>query len=152
MTFSFRLPADTLVDLTEDGDGRLVGTIGEVRKVASGCVALMVEDNIVLAMDMVESLTRLGAKTVETAGSVEEALRWIAKTPFDFAVLDMNLRGTVSFDVAERLQEANTPFVFVTGYGATMDIPPSLTDIAILTKPIDEGTLAASLGDLLKDS
>ena len=153
VTFSFRLPSDTLVDLNEDdGDAKLLGKISEVKKVASGRVALMVEDNIVLAMDMVESLTRLGAETVETAGSIEEALRWIGKKPFDFAVLDMNLRGTVSFDVAERLRDANTPFVFVTGYGATMDIPRSLGEIPILTKPIDEGTLAASLGELLRDS
>lgn len=147
--FSFTLPPDTLVDMEEESTARIVGRIGEIVKVATGANVLMVEDNIVLAMDMVESLTRLGAETVETAATVQEALRLLDGKEFDFAVLDMNLRGVVSFDIAHRLIERGVPFVFVTGYGSSMIVPASLAHVQVLTKPVDDGTLSASLGKLL---
>ena len=149
VTLDFRLPPAALVDMTEESDVKLVGSIGEIRKVATGTAALMVEDNIVLAMDMVESLTRLGADSVDTAGTVEEAMRAVRGRRFDFAVLDMNLRGSVSFEIAERLREDGTPFVFVTGYGSTIDLPETLADVPILTKPIDDGALSNCLERLL---
>ena len=149
----FRLPARTLADPAEvEGkviDNALVGEIGKIEKVANGASALMVEDNVVLAMDMVDSLTRLGAEQVETAGSVEEAIRAVREKAFDFAVLDMNLRGTVSFDVARALREKRTPFIFVTGYGSSIEVPEALDDVPILAKPIDDSSLSACLGRLL---
>lgn len=100
-------------------------------------------------MDMVESLTRLGTRSVETSATVEEALRHLKNQTFDFAVLDMNLRGVVSFDIAKALMEAGTPFLFVTGYGSSLDVPTELKSIKILTKPVDDGALSKAVGDLL---
>ncbi|WP_298431435.1 HWE histidine kinase domain-containing protein [uncultured Jannaschia sp.] len=149
VTMSFRLPADTLIQMTEETPSKVVGKITEIRQVASGARILLVEDNIVLSMDMVESLTRRGADVVETAATVEEALRLIRKEKFDAAILDMNLRGVVSFAVGDELMAKGVPFMFVTGYGSTVDVPPSFKDVPILTKPVDDGTLAASLAELL---
>ena len=149
VSFSFSLPADTLVNMTEESSVRVVGKVGEIVKVATGSTVLMVEDNVVLAMDMVESLTRLGAERVETAASVEEAMRHVRGDSFDFAVLDMNLRGTVSFEIATALLERGVPFLFVTGYGSSVDVPDALSNITILTKPLNDGVLSASLGKLL---
>ena len=149
VVFAFTLPSGALVDMTEESTSRVVGKVGEITRVASGKNVLMVEDNIVLAMDMVESLTRLGAETVETAASVEEALRLVHRGGFDFAVLDMNLRGVVSFDIAQALIERGVRFVFVTGYGSSMDVPATLAHVPVLTKPVDDGTLSTSLGRLL---
>ena len=149
VSMSFTLPANTLVDMTEETDTRIVGKIGEIKKVANGKSALAVEDNIVLAMDMVESLSRLGAEPVETAGSVEDAMRLLGQGTYDVAVLDMNLRGTVSFEVAEALRERGVPFLFVTGYGSSLGVPPSLETVPVLTKPLDDGTLSAALEKIL---
>lgn len=118
-------------------------------RVAAGRTALLVEDNVVLTMDMVESLTLLGCDRIETASSVDTALGFLDAERFDFAVLDMNLRGTVSFDVAKRLRDEGVPFVFVTGYGSHAQIPGDLADVRILTKPIDQGSLSRELGRLL---
>ncbi len=141
----FTLPADTLVPLDEDTPTRIVGRIGEIKRVATDRTALVVEDNVVLAMDMVDSLSRLGADRVETAASVDEALRLLEKNEYDFAILDLNLRGTVSFDVAETLVRRDLPFLFVTGYGNTLDMPATLKDIPILTKPLDDATFTVGL-------
>ena len=145
VTLDVLLPPDTLVDLDTEKPVKLLGSIGEIKRVASGLTGLLVEDNIVLAMDMVESMTRLGTETVETAGTIAEGLSQIKKHDFDFAILDMNLRGTVSFDIAEQLLKDGTPFVFVTGYGSGLEVPEKFRDIKVLTKPIDDGTLSRSL-------
>ena len=151
VSLRFRLPQETLVDLDEDStETVLVGEIGRVERVATDARALMVEDNVVLAMDMVESLTRLGAASVETAGTLKEALEKIGETPFDVAVLDMNLRGSVSFDAAEALVERGTPIIFVTGYGSSVPVPPSLRGVPVLTKPVDDATLSATLARVMR--
>jgi light-regulated signal transduction histidine kinase (bacteriophytochrome) len=147
--FDFTLPTKLLVEIEEEKAVKIVGSIGKVERVASDQTALLVEDNIVLAMDMVESLTRLGTRSVETSATVEEALRHLKNQTFDFAVLDMNLRGVVSFDIAKALMEAGTPFLFVTGYGSSLDVPTELKSIKILTKPVDDGALSKAVGDLL---
>ena len=143
------LPEAALADLSSEPESGLVGEIGRIEHVASGRVALLVEDNLVLAMDMVDTLTRLGAERIETAGTIEDALLFIKREAFGLAVLDMNLRGAVSFDVARQLKATGVPFIFVTGYGSSMDIPVELRDVPILTKPVDDVSLARALGDLL---
>lgn len=148
--FSFTLPSKVLVDLKKDSEAVFVGRVGDVVRVASGKRVLMVEDNLVLAIDMVETLTRMGAESIETAGTTEAALKQIISSDFDFAVLDMNLRGVVSFDIADRLIEKKIPFVFVTGYGSKIDVPPHLSQIAILTKPVDDTTISGAIENLLK--
>ncbi len=145
LKFQFVLPAQNLVDLDEETAPKLATKVGEIKRIASDKVALLVEDNIILAMDMVESLTRLGAKQIETAATIESGLNELNNHRFDFAILDMNLRGEVSFDIAHRLKEKGVPFLFVTGYGSKMDVPPDLKDVPILTKPVDDGTLSKGL-------
>ena len=148
--FSFSLPAENLVEIEAETTSKLVGSIAKIERAASGKVAMLVEDNVVLAMDVMESLSRLGTERVDMASSLEAGLKLAEQGTFDFAVLDMNLRGEVSFDIAERLKARGIPFAFVTGYGSSIDLPSELGDIPILTKPIDEGTLSRCVQDLLK--
>ena len=143
--FSFTLPADILVDLDDDTAPKLAGKVGEIKRIASGKNGLLVEDNVVLAMDMLESLSRLGASHIETAATVDAGLKQVNSSQFDFAVLDMNLRGAVVFDLALALHHKGVPFVFVTGYGSKMDVPVELRSVPILTKPVDDGTLSKGL-------
>lgn len=147
--FSFDLPDDALVELDRENETRIVGSVAKIERVATGKRALLVEDNVVLAMDMVESLTRLGTDSVETAASLETAMSEAARPVYDFVILDMNLRGTVSFDVARLLAKRNVPFIFVTGYGSSLDVPADLAAFPILTKPIDEGTLSREIERIL---
>ena len=129
----FILPAINLVELDTETVVKMVGEIGKIEAAAQDAKILLVEDNIVLAMDMVESLTRLGAKQVEMASSVNEALASIEKFNPNLVVLDMNLRGEVSFDVARTLIKQSTPFLFVTGYGSSMGVPEELNSVQILS-------------------
>lgn len=147
--FSFILPAENLVELEDESSVILSKAHHDQSKPIAGKRVLLLEDNIVLAMDMQASLQRLGASEILDASSTDDALKLVEKQEFDLAVLDMNLRGKVEFDVAVALQERKTPFVFVTGYGSQFDIPKSLEKARILTKPIDEGTLSHALKEAL---
>nr|WP_246455662.1 HWE histidine kinase domain-containing protein [Sulfitobacter aestuariivivens] len=150
LKFSFGLPSDVLVELHEETSSKLVGTVATIDRAASGKSILLVEDNVVLAMDMVESISRLGAETVETASSLSQGLALAQKTDYDFAVLDMNLRGTVSFEIALLLKKRGIPFAFATGYGSQVELPVELRSTPILTKPIDDGTLSKCIQDHIR--
>lgn len=96
---------------------------------------LVVEDNYIIALDVVTILQGLGVPSIRSANSVQEARDLIAaKTP-DFGLIDVNLGDDKSFEIAERLRELGVPFAFTTGYGDTYPFPKHLADTPIITKP-----------------
>jgi len=106
---------------------------------------LIVEDDPIIALDFEDTILRFGVKTVRTAGSVARALEMIAARAPDFALLDVGLVREKSFAIAERLQGLKIPFVFVTGYGADVRLPPALADRPRLPKPCSSDALKAIL-------
>jgi len=106
---------------------------------------LIVEDDPIIALDFEDTILGFGVKTVRTAGSVARALEMIAARAPDFALLDVGLVREKSFAIAERLQGLKIPFVFVTGYGADVRLPPALADRPRLPKPCSSDALKAIL-------
>lgn len=149
--FSFELASENLVELQDETVSKIIGSVAIIDRAANGKSVLLVEDNVVLAMDMVESISRLGAENVETASTLAQGLALAEKSDFDFAILDLNLRGTVSFDIAFKLKERGIPFAFATGYGSQVELPDDLRSAPIMTKPIDEGTLSKCILDHIKN-
>jgi DNA-binding NtrC family response regulator len=95
-----------------------------------GAVALMLED-------LLEDLGFALAGSFARVASAREAMKSAA---FDFAVLDINVAGETSFDLARALGERGIPFVFSTGYG-TAAVPADLSDRYVLTKPFSAADL-----------
>src|SRR6202022_3422182 len=87
---------------------------------------LIVEDDPIIALDLEDTILGFGVKTVRTAASVARALRMIADRPPDFALLDVGLFSEKTFAIAERLDALKIPYVFVTGYGIDVRLPPAL--------------------------
>jgi DNA-binding response OmpR family regulator len=110
---------------------------------------LIVEDDALLALDVVRVLESAGFAVVGPAGSSAKALDLIAKVGCDAAVLDINLgRNVTSEPVAVELIAQGKRFVTVTGY--SHDQRPSIYDgHPILTKPLRRGALVAELNRLL---
>jgi len=109
---------------------------------------LMVEDNMIIAMDGEDALRRLGAKEVQLCGNVNAALQLLDTAEFDFALLDINLGSETSIPVAARLKALNVPFIFASGYGENSVLPEDLRDVLVLGKPYDlEGIRAACLSE-----
>ncbi len=106
---------------------------------------LLVEDNMIIALDTEDSIRKLGVTSVRTVGGVAEALRKIEERAPDFALLDVNLGAETSFEIAELLMKRNIRFAFATGYGEQVAFPPSLVDVPRLRKPYAVETLRAIL-------
>jgi DNA-binding NtrC family response regulator len=126
---------------------RLSGTfVSEMTDVSADRVpddVLIVEDDVIIALDFEETILGFGVKTIRTAGNVSRALEMIADRAPDFALLDVGLVREKSFAVAERLDELQIPFAFVTGYGADVRLPAAYAHAPRLPKPCTVEALAA---------
>lgn len=115
----------------------------------AGCRILVAEDEYLIADDIREALTDAGVEVLGPVATVEEAASLIAADPrIDAALLDINLRGTQIFAVADTLLERGVPFVFVTGYDRWA-IPERFNDTPRLEKPIKVRQIAALLAPLV---
>lgn len=111
---------------------------------------LVVEDQLLIALDLESLLLEQGAAAVRLSGSVDDALQSIASERPDIAILDVNLGSTTSFPIAFELQRLGIPLIFATGYGNEVDFPSELRSVPLVAKPycmetIREALLATSL-------
>ncbi|AXA39541.1 HWE histidine kinase domain-containing protein [Rhizobium leguminosarum] len=135
----FSIPARHVVGPTSKRSNPLpVGATGRKTipddQPLSGLNVLLVENNLIIAMDGEDILRRLGAD-VATAPSVTEAMEILAGQSFDLALLDVNLGDETSFGIADRLAADGVPFVFATGYGEGIAQANSHSDAPVLQKP-----------------
>ncbi|RYH00986.1 hybrid sensor histidine kinase/response regulator [Salipiger sp. IMCC34102] len=98
-------------------------------------VGLVVEDNLIIAMDATDFMMLHGATRVHQASSVEEALTVLSNETIDFALLDVNLGRQTSLPVAERMRELGIPFVLATGYGDVKSILGEYPEAPVVKKP-----------------
>ncbi len=110
--------------------------------------ALIVEDNLIIAMSAEVILLELGARHVETAASVREALKAIERSKPAFALLDLNLGSENSIPVAAKLLELDVPFIFATGYGERAPIPAELSAAPVIQKPYSREAIEATLAKM----
>lgn len=106
-------------------------------------VALLVEDNIIIALEAEQLLIDLGAESVIVASTVDEAFRLLASQTPSFALLDINLGSEVSWPIAARLRELGVPFIFASGYGGAIDFPIEHRHVPIATKPYSRASISA---------
>ncbi|CAN7381812.1 GAF domain-containing protein [Rhizobium sp. LjRoot30] len=118
----------------------------------AGLTVLLVEDQMLIAMDVEAMLIGAGVAYVATTGSAADALHRLDKLAPDVAVLDVNLGTGTSLPVAEELRRRGIPFVFATGYGESTLIPASLAGTPIIRKPYDAEGLLPSLARLLESA
>jgi CheY-like chemotaxis protein len=120
-------------------------------KLLSGRRVLVVEDEMLVLMNIEDMLADLGCESVTAAATVDQAMALIEAQVFDAAMLDMNLNGTKSFPIADKLAALGVPFVFSTGYNA-QDMRVGYRDRALLKKPIRYQELVEVFTDLLSGS
>jgi CheY-like chemotaxis protein len=117
-------------------------------QVLAGKRALIVEDELLVALMVEDFLSEFGCIVIKTCSNLTAALDAAQTTALDLAVLDVNLRGERSYPVAETLTERRIPFLLMSGYGG--DAIPSGRDWKVCTKPFTEadfGTMLAELFD-----
>ena len=106
--------------------------------------ALVVEDEMMVAMYIEDLLSDLGFEVACIATGLEQALPLARDAEFDFAVLDINLAGQLSFPVADELLRRGIPFLFASGYGSNVsrDRHP---DAVRIQKPFRQRELASAI-------
>ena len=118
---------------------------GKMPLVRLAGAALLVEDNIIIALEAEDMLLELGAKRVMVAKNVAEALQMLENEIPNFALLDINLGTGMSWLVASRLRELGVPYVFATGYGDSIDLPLEHRQVPVIAKPYSANTIARIL-------
>ncbi len=108
---------------------------------------LVVEDELLVALDIEIILSDAGLIVIGPASSAEEALELIAGSPPDAALIDANLSGEPIDAVAQALSELGIPFAYVTGYDRE-NLPPD-HPAPIVSKPFDADQLLAAARRLL---
>ncbi|MEM6762494.1 MAG: response regulator, partial [Pseudomonadota bacterium] len=135
----FKLPARYFVtvdgtDAVEQNDPSEVQETGPVDR---GSV-LLVEDNVIIAMDAEIILNELGFSEVVVVRDTNAAMRHLERRTVDYAVLDINLGNETSFGLAAHLRDLGIPLTFASGYGDQRILPEDLRNVPIVTKPYTE--------------
>lgn len=112
---------------------------------------LLVEDQMLIAMDVESMLENNGIERIETATSSAMAIEKLKAYLPDIAILDINLGSDTSIPVARELHKRGIPFMFATGYADGVMVPEEFSHAPIIRKPYDEDALMSGIG-LLVDS
>ena len=121
------------------------GATGSSDDLGPIAVVLLVEDNMLIALDTEDALLEAGVQRVVIAASAEAALAALANATPDFAVLDFNLGAETSERVAEALAAAGIQFCYATGYGDAIVGQATQPPCGILKKPYSPADIAAML-------
>ncbi|WP_424810586.1 HWE histidine kinase domain-containing protein [Roseococcus sp. YIM B11640] len=97
--------------------------------------ALVVEDNMIIAMDAQAMLRKIGVPDVVIASRVREALDHLDAHPPDFVLLDLNLGRETSLPIAEELDRRGIFFAFATGYGEGSKMLGRFAEHPVIRKP-----------------
>lgn len=93
---------------------------------------LVVEDDFLVATEITHTLKAANAIVLGPCNSLEDACLQVAHS--ELAILDVDIRGRTSFDLADRLMRLNVPYVFFTAYDRHL-LPARFSGIDVITKP-----------------
>ena len=96
---------------------------------------LIVEDTVLVSL-LIEALVEdMGWSVAGPAAQLSEALIAAREEPIDVAVVDVNLNGETSWEVASILRDRGVPFIFTTGYSDAANMPVNLRGSPVMGKP-----------------
>jgi CheY-like chemotaxis protein len=140
---------DKLV-LSSAGPGEHPKTLTKRPRPLSGVRVLIADDETLQALALADIIVQLGGAVTAIANRFEEAMEAAQDGEFDCAILDVNLGGTLSFPIADRLQERGVPILFCTAYADAATVFAGKGPVAWLDKPIEKVALRDALLGLLK--
>ena len=109
---------------------------------------LLVEDDIILSTDIAFALTEAGCKAVVPTTSNAAALSTMVHYVVDAAILDVNVQNEWVFPVADALEAAGIPFLFLTAYSRD-SIPAQHRGRPFLQKPHHPESLLGAVIEMM---
>ena len=109
--------------------------MGSRKKAPLKGTVLLVEDNMIIAMDAADHLYEGGVERVITCSTVSDALHRLEKETITAAMLDVSLGTATSLPVAKVLEERGIPFIIASGYGGETEVTKSYPDVILVRKP-----------------
>jgi CheY-like chemotaxis protein len=120
-----------------------------VTSVAAGAAILIVEDELIVALDLSQAVEELGHEVAGTASTSEEAVELAQATRPDLVLMDIRLAGGVDgIDTAAVIQRAHPcPVVFVTAYDDDVTLARArvVEPCGYLVKPVDASELRVAI-------
>ena len=106
---------------------------------------LLVEDETLVAFLFQDVLEEQGCVVIGPAASLREALELVETNPApDAAVMDLNLRGELSWPAIEVLAHRGVPVVITSGYGG-LDPEREAAAAAVIAKPVSSERLVEAV-------
>ena len=127
--------------VSEESHDVAEATITGAGIVLDGGSIMLVEDEVIVALAVSDSLADLGFSVIGPFTRVSDACRALTENQVDAAILDVNLDGEMVYGLAKMLDDRKIPFVFATGYGSE-SIEPGFEHIPVLQKPIERDMLS----------
>ncbi len=112
-----------------------------------GMRVLVVEDEYYMADDLVRALEGVGAVPVGPFASVHQAEDAIEHNGIAAAVLDLNLHGARSDELAKRLDRDGVRTLIVSGY-STDGVPDEIRHLRRLEKPVNCKAIISALTEI----
>jgi CheY-like chemotaxis protein len=110
---------------------------------------LLVEDEAMIRMMIADMVEMLGHRVAAEAGNMDKAMELARSAAFDFAIIDMNLNGTMSFPIADTILARSIPLIFASGYDSTR-ATGQYQQTAVLQKPFTIDKLEAAIDQALQ--
>lgn len=110
---------------------------------------LIVEDSILIGLSLQDMCTSLGWTLIGPAVTVGDGLRLAGAEAIDAALLDVDIGGGQSWDIADVLERRAIPFAFTTGHDLADFLPARFAATPILRKPFRMAGIAQTIGTLL---
>lgn len=112
---------------------------------------LIVEDSAIVAMTLEEIVDELGFELIGPATRLESALALARTEAVTEALLDVNLDGKASWDVARTLRARGVPFAFNTGSDSATILPDDLVGSHVFSKPFIAADVAQRLKEMVDE-
>ena len=115
-----------------------------------GLRLLIVEDEHIIAKSLFRMLLEWGVEVVGIAPSVKKAIALLDQTDgIDAALLDIKLKKSETYPLADILVERGVPFLFTTGYDSSV-IPARFRWAGVVQKPYDMAEMAKALSGFVR--
>ena len=102
-----------------------------------GMRVLIVEDEILIALNLEDILSTAGAVVAGLCGSISSAMGVAENDALSAAVLDVRLGRETTVELADLLASRGIPFLFYSGQNLSDDVRARFPDAPLLIKPVE---------------